>query len=170
MTSRLLSKIFAASAMALALSATGAAHAATYEVTFSGAIVSGDFLATTTGSTVTGISGWVTDSEVGAGTFNITGLSSFGSADQLLSSSAPFVDYAGVSFATAGGGDYNFANAGGGQLFLVSSVLDPQGVYQTQGLTQIHPTVTAVPEPANAALLLAGVLGLAVMSRRRSAR
>ena len=169
MTSRFLSKLFGAGAMSLALMAAGSAHAAAYEISFTGATASGDIFATTTGTTVTGISGWVIDADAGAGTFNITGLSPFASADQQFSPTFPFVDYSGLSFSTAGGGDYNFASVGGA-LWLVSSVGDPAGIEQTQGVTLINPTVTAVPEPANAALLLAGVLGLGVMARRRSVR
>ena len=80
------------------------------------------------------------------------------------------MDFSGLSFSTIGGGDFNFADAGGGTLYLVSSVLDPQGVFQEQGLTQIHPSVSAVPEPGNVALLLSGVFGLAAVARRRAAR
>ncbi len=166
MTNRF-STILAASAAALALFATGAAQASSYEVTFADGPVAGDFIATMTGSQVTGISGWITDSQIGAGIFTITGLDSFASADQLLTGSAPYVDYSGLSFATAGGGNFNFASAGGVD-YLVSSQLDPQGVFQEQGVTAINPTVSAVPEPANAALLLAGVLGLGTIARRRA--
>lgn len=169
MTSRSLSKLLAAGAMSLALTAAGAAHAATYEISFTGAVASGDIFATTTGTIVTGISGWVVDSDAGAGTFGITGLSPYAGADQHFSATFPFVDYAGLSFSTASGGDYNFA-AVGTALYLVSSVGDPAGVEQAQGVTLINPTVTAVPEPANAALLLAGILGLATMWRRRTVR
>ena len=75
MTSRFLSKLLATGGMTLALVGAGAAHAATYELQFTGTNVSGDIFATTTGTTVTGISGFVTDSEVAAGSFAITGLS-----------------------------------------------------------------------------------------------
>src|ERR1700742_989030 len=57
MTSRSLSKLLAAGATSLALAA-GSAHAATYELTFTGTDVSGDIFATTTGTDVTSISGW----------------------------------------------------------------------------------------------------------------
>jgi hypothetical protein len=49
-----------------------------------------------------------------------------------------------------------------------SSLLEPSGVFQEQGLTAINATFTEVPEPANSALLLAGVLGLFAMARRRA--
>ena len=164
---RAISRTLAVGAAALALSVAGVAHAATYEIAFSGPVASGDFFATTTGSTVTGISGWVSDSDAGAGMFTITGLSPYAGADQQFSPAFPYVDYAGLSFSTNTGGDYNFATVGG-NLWFVSSIGDPAGVEQTQGVTLITPTVTAVPEPANAALLLAGVLGLGVMARRRA--
>ena len=163
------SKILAAGAAALALAATGAAHAGAYEITFTDGPVAGDFIATTTGTLVTGISGWVTDSDIGAGTFAITGLSTFASADQQLLASAPYVDYFGLSFSTVSGGDFNFATADG-TVYLVSSVLDPQGIFQPQGLTALNPTVTAVPEPASIGMLLAGVGMFGVMASRRRAR
>ncbi len=169
MTSRFLSKLLATGATSLTLAAAGSAHAATYEISFAGTVASGDIFATTTGSTVTGISGWVVDSDAGAGTFNITGLSPYASADQQFSPTFPYVDYSGLSFSTLGGGNYNFATVSG-NLWLVSSVGDPAGVEQTQGVTVINPTVTVVPEPANAALLLAGLLSLGVMARRRATR
>lgn len=166
---RSISSTIAAGAAALALTTAGVAQAATYEISFTGTTASGDIFATTTGSTVTGIAGWVIDADAGAGTFAITGLSPYASADEQFSPTFPYVDYSGLSFSTVGGGDYNFASVGAA-LWLVSSVGDPAGVEQVQGVTLIHPTVTAVPEPMNLSLFLAGVLGLSVVSRRRSAR
>jgi hypothetical protein len=168
MTSRFLSRLLGAGATSLALVAAGSAHAATYEITFSGTIASGDIFATTTGSTVTGISGWVVDTDAGAGTFDITGLSPYASADQQFSPTFPFADYSGVSFSTAGGGDYNFASIGS-SMYLVSQVGDPQGIEQVQGVTLINPTVTAVPEPGSITMMLAGALGLFGLTRRRGA-
>ncbi len=162
-------KILAAGAAALALS--GAAHAGTYELTFTGTAISGDIFATTTGNAVTSISGWVTDSEVGAGTFTITGLSPYAGSDNTFSPSSPYVTFGGLSFSTVAGGDYNLANLDGGSDFvLLSSVLNPGGGIQVQGLTNITLGVSAVPEPASLALMLAGIVGLAGVTRRRAAR
>ena len=150
--------------------AAGAAHATTYEVKFSDGPVAGDFLATAPAGVVTSISGWVSDSELGAGSFAITGLSGYASADQQLSGTFPYVDFSGLAFSTGTGGDFSFADAGGGQLYLVSSTLDPAGVVQAQGNYLINPTVTAVPEPASLGLLVAGLGMIGVVSSRRRAR
>jgi hypothetical protein len=173
MTIRHLPKIFAAGAVALALSMAGAAHAAEYELTFTGTNIAGDVFATTSGTNATAISGWVSDSEVGAGVFTITGLSPYAGSDNTFNPASPYVDFAGVSFSTASGGDYNLANIGSSgapQLVLLSSVLDPGGYVQTAGMTDVALTVTAVPEPGNLALMLAGALGLFGLTRRRGAR
>ena len=172
MTSRSMSKLLAAGAMSLALTAAGSAHAATYELTFTGTDVSGDVFATTNGSNVTAIWGSVTDSDVGPGTFAITGLSSYAGSDNTFSASSPYVTYGGLSFTTTtDGGAYNLANLDGASDYvLLSSVLNPGGGVQEVGLTNITFGVSAVPEPANLALMMAGLLGLAVVSRRRAAR
>ena len=171
MTSRVLSKLMTAGAMTLALATAGAAHAATYELQFTGTDVSGDVFATTSGTTVTGISGFVTDSEVGAGSFAITGLSPYAGSDNTFTAGGPHVTFGGLSFSTIAGGDYNLANLDGQDGFvLLSSVLNPGGGIQVQGLTDIGLTVTAVPEPANLALMLAGIVGLVGVTRRRAAR
>ena len=163
------SKILATGVAALALS--GAARADTYELTFTGTDVSGDIFATTTGNAVTGISGWVTDSEVGAGTFAVTGLSPYASSDNTFSASNPYVTFGGLSFSTIAGGDYNLANLDGASDFvLLSSVLNPGGNVQTVGMTSIAFDVSAVPEPANMALMLAGLGLVGVMASRRQRR
>ena len=123
------SRLFASATVAMALSLAGAAQAAEYELQFIGADVSGDVLANTSGANVTSISGWVSDSEVGAGTFSITGLSPYAASDNAFSATSPYVDFGGLSFATATGGSYNLADigsAGASQLVLLSSVLDPR--------------------------------------------
>ncbi len=172
MTMPSLSRFLATSAVAAALSVASAAHAAQYELKFTGTDVSGDVLANTSGSNVTSISGWVMDSEVASGTFAITGLSAYASSDNTFAATSPHVDFGGLSFTTAIGGDYNLANIGGSdspQLVLLSSVLNPGGFVQSTGLTDIGLTVIAVPEPATVALMLAATLGLFGLRRRRQA-
>ena len=172
MTMSSLIRLFAASAVAAALSIAGAARAAQYELEFTGTDVSGDFFANTSGQDVSSISGWVMDSEVAAGTFTITGLSAYAASDNTFTTASPYVDFGGLSFTTATGGDYNLANIGSAdapQLVLLSSVLDPGGGVQTAGLTDIGLTVIAVPEPSTVALMLAAALGLLGLRRRREA-
>lgn len=174
MTSRFLSKLFASGAVALALSATGVAQAAEYELKFFGSDVSGDIFATTSGSNVTAISGTVSDSDVGSGPFAILGLSSYAASDNTLTAGSPYVTLGGLSFSTIGGGSYNLANLDGyeglsGFTFL-SSVLNPGGGVSPVGMTSISLTVTAVPEPASMALLLAGLGMIGVMTSRRRSR
>lgn len=172
MTSRFMSKLLGAAAAALALAA-GSANAATYELQFTGTDVSGDVFAQTTGSNVTAIWGSVSDSDVGPASFAITGLSPYASSDNTLSASSPHVTFGGLSFSTAGGGDYNLADLGGygGYSYvLLSSMLNPGGGVQSVGMTAVTLEVSAVSEPANMMLMLAGVVGLAGLARRRAAR
>lgn len=173
MRSRFSTKFIVASAVALALLQVGVAQAAQYELTFTGTNIAGDVFATTAGTNVTAVSGWVTDSEVGAGTFDITGLSPYAAADNTFSSVSPYVDFGGLSFATAAGGDYNLANVGSAsasELVLLSSVRNPGGGVQAVGMTDISLRVTAVPEPASMSLLLAGLGVVGVMASRRRSR
>ena len=167
-------KILLAGAAALAL--TTAAQAATYELTFTGDGVSGDVFATTSGTgdiqTVTGVSGWVRDAEVGPDAFAITSLTGYAAATNLFYMTSPFVDYGGLSFATVTGGEFNLGLGGTGptQQVLNASVIDPVGYVGRDGSTNIVMTAIAVPEPGNLALMAAGVMGLIGMTRRRGAR
>ena len=123
-----------------------------------------------TGTNITGITGTITDSDIASGHFDITGLSGFASADNQFNPTAPYVDFSGISFSTGTHGDFNFADAGGGNLVLVSSILNPGGTLDgpVTELSRVEVTATsAVPEPANAAFLLAGLGMMGVMVKRR---
>jgi len=165
------SKICLAGVTALALA--GTAHAGTFELNFIGADGAGDVFITTSGSSVTAASGWLSDSEVGAGQFTVTGLSGYASADNAFSASSPYITLSGLSFLTTAGA-FNLANMEGYGNYhgfgLLSAALDPVGAGVAHPIESVELTVTAVPEPGNLALMLAGAVGLLGMTRRRAAR
>ena len=171
MTSRFLSKLLSAGAMSAVLAA-GAAHAATYELHFTGTDISGDLLAQTNASDViTSITGSFVDTALSASPYTLAGTSGYASADNLLVGTPSYVTFSGISFSTSAGdgNDFNLFDNGGGNYFLLAQSNDSGGgTYD--GMPQVALSVTAVPEPANMALMVAGLLGLAVVSRRRAAR
>jgi len=168
-----------AGAAVLSIAFAASAQAKVYDFSFTGTDVSGSGVITTADasatSAVTSITGAVYDSDVGVGGFDITGLSSYAGADNLLyPTAAPYVDFGGVSFTTNGGGDYNFGLGGSGPLGLIlnSSVFNPGGYpVSAPGSVDISLNVAAVPEPATWAMMLMGFAGLgaAVRSRRGQA-
>lgn len=166
-----ISKITLAGAAALALA--GAAHAGTFELNFIGTAGAGDVFITTSGTNVTAATGWIDDSEVGSGPFAVTGLSGYASADNAFTAGSPYITLNGLSFATTGGG-FNLANLEGYGNYhgygLLSAELDPAGSGNAHPIENVALTVSAVPEPGNVSLLLAGVFCLAGIARRRSAR
>jgi hypothetical protein len=163
--------MFAAGLAALALTAAGSARAEMFEFQFTGNGVTGDIFANAVseGAPITSISGSLTDANVGAGTFTVTGLSSYASADNQLGATSPWVTYSGLSFTTDTGGSFNlFDNNGTYQL--LTSLLNAGGYADATGSTNLQMTVSVVPEPGALALMAAGLLGLFGVSRRRSPR
>jgi hypothetical protein len=172
MTSRFLSKLLAAGAMSLALTAAGSAHAGTYELHFTGTDISGDLVALTNASDViTSLSGSFTDTALSPAAYTLTGISGYAAADNHLVATPSFVTYSGLSFSTSAGAgnDFNLFDNGGGNYFLLAQSNDPGGAAYA-GMPQLSFSVTAVPEPSNLALLLAGLLGFIGVTRRRSVR
>ncbi len=142
------------------------AHATVFDFSFDDGADSGSgqFVATAGPSiyTVTGITGTVDGSA-------ITGLSTYGVADQLLYEPAPYVDHRGIAFSAASGLDYNlFTTAGVNELCA-------SNVYASCGGSDGVPTAfsvtfaSGVPEPAAWALMLVGFggLGAALRSARK---
>lgn len=176
MTIRVLSKTFAAGALALALSVIGSAQAAEFEFKFTGTNVQGDVVATTSSDgsqqAVISIRGWLTDSEVGSGAFTVTGLSSYAGADNFVYLASPYVDFGGLSFTTDTGGAFNLGLGGSNATGLVlnAQTLNAGGYPGQVGSTNVDMTATAVPEPSSIALFAAGLLGLIGVKRRRQAR
>ena len=165
------SKIYLAGAAALVLA--GTAHADTFELTFTGAAGAGDVFITTSGSNVTAASGWLADSDLGVGNFAVTGLTHYAGADNTFSANSPYITLGGLSFATTAG-DFNLANLEGYGSYhgygLLSAALDPGGSGAGHPIESVALAVTAVPEPASFALMLAGAMGLFGLTRRRAAR
>jgi hypothetical protein len=146
-------------AIALAFLATSAQAAVfNFTIVSTNGDATGEF--TTTGGpstfTVTGVTGVVDGSD-------ITGLSSYGGADNTLFMPAPFADRNGIAFSAASGLDYNiFENSPGVYGFCSSAVeTSCTGTEANNAPEPEEFTVTSagspVPEPATWALMLLGV-------------
>lgn len=120
------------------------------------------------------------ESTSGGSVFELTGVSGYASADNLVTSSDPFVDFDGISFSELGvAGPANGLMAAI-NIFLAGSS-DPREALlssseNTSGFPDgLHPGVisgdftTTVPEPATWAMMLTGFGGLGAMLRRRRA-
>ena len=172
MTSRFLSKLLAGGATSLALTAAGSAHAGTYELHFTGTDIVGSFVAMTDAShLITSITGSFTDTDLSPSAFSLTGTSPYAAADNRLSPTPSYVSFSGISFTTSAGAgnDFNLFDNGGGNYYLLPQSIDPGGTTYA-GMPKLNLSVTAVPEPANLVLMLAGALGLVGLTRRRGAR
>ncbi len=152
------------------LGSVPAAQAAVWDFSYSGGgySASGVFTTGNTGSpyTVTGITGT-------ADGYAITGLTSYGAADQLLyypPTGGFYADNAGISFENADGVQYNITNYPTTVAnFINISTLDPGGGGCCS--VAIDMTVTQVPEPSTWAMMGLGfaALGLAALRGGRRA-
>jgi len=95
---------------------------------------------------------------------NITGLSNWVGADNILHTTGAPMSWDGISFTTAGGAEWNLydnTNISGGTLTAV----------QRDGFSSdIVMSVTAVPEPESYALMLVGLGMVCAIVRRRKAK
>jgi hypothetical protein len=161
------------------------AHA-DYFFTLSGPGVSGNIDISTSGTgpnyTVTGVTGSIMDSEVGAGTFTIVGgspgLSSYAGSDNILyvppqntqgNTTAAYVDFGGISFNTTTAGlAFNIggnAQSGPFQYVLNDSINNPVGYPGVYGSVLIN--VSPVPEPTTWAMMIIGFFGVGFLAYRR---
>jgi hypothetical protein len=154
--------------LAAALTMGSAARAATvlYDFVFTGASnsntgdFSGQFTVDTATNRIVGITG------AGARIGSITALlppGSIGGNDNAFSPTAPYVTSSGVSFTTSALGDVNLYFGD----FLSSYLTLVRPTPNTLGSLSVTPA--SVPAPASAALLVAGLAGLAAFRRRRPA-
>ena len=166
----LMKSAFSAAAIFLGVMAAVPAHAVTFDFSVAGVgvpgdIASGQFTATQSSAGVYSVSGV-------SGTFDgsaITGISSYAGADnQLFFPSQPYVDFAGISFTTAGLGAINlFSNSG---YFEVKSTIDLVGYYfngSPISLTVSGIGVSAAPLPSTFSLFLGGLAAFALLGWRR---
>lgn len=164
-------RLRAGAALAAAmLLAAAAAHAGTFEISYSSAInpaaISGDVFVTTMDTPLGGPAVALSINGERNGV-PVTMLSAYAGSDQLLYSASPLVDFNGISFSTATAGDFNlFSN--GGSYYEVSSAVDPSGY--PWNATPINLTVSAVPEPASIALFGVGLLALCALAYGRRRR
>ena len=168
---RWLSRISGAAILSVALATS--ANANTYDFSFSGLGVSGsgEFITASVSSpfAVTGVSGTISDSQIGPGAFAITGLSSYASADNLLYyPTQPYVDFGGISFTTNGGGDFNIGN--GPPYAIVSSILNPGGYFPNGAYTTISLQVSQTPLPPAWTMMLIGIAGVGFAAYRRKSK
>jgi hypothetical protein len=162
-------------AAVLSAGSVASAHANVYDFSFFGKNVSGSGVITTgnTGSpyAATGVTGTIFDSEVGPGPFTITTLSGYAAADNLVYfPTQPFVDFGGLSFFTATGGQFNLGLGGGGPYGYVlnASVVNPIGYANVPGSTDITLSVSQTPLPPAWTMMLIGFAGLGCMLYRKT--
>ena len=159
-------QIIAASAIALAAMGVNAASAKVWDFSFSSTLANGagQFVTGDAGSpyTVTGISGLVDGS-------NITGLSSYAGASQLLFTSTPNFDVGGISFGAVNGISYNLTDYPDGTDRITTSAVDAGGVGTPTPVALTSFSVSAVPEPATWALFFLGfgAIGWTMRGERR---
>ena len=115
---------------------------------------------------ILGISGTISDFQIDYGTtLNITGLSNYASADNLLYyPTQPYIDFSGISFVTLGGGSFNIGN--GPPYAIVSSILNPGGYFPSGPYTTINLQISQTPLPPAWTMMLIGLAGFGFAAYR----
>ena len=135
-------------------STSAMAFTATLQLTASDTPAGGPFA-------VTGVTGEITYLGLSAADGVVTGLGNYAFADNLVYLHNPFLDTDGLSVDIAGGEFFTFyPDFTPGQA--------PYGEISPSISTYGDATLTAVPEPATAAILGAGLFGAAILRRRRN--
>jgi hypothetical protein len=115
---------------------------------------------------ITSITGEV--SGPSGGPFSVSDINtSYGSPDNLLAASTPYLDFAGLAVDTAGGPSYNFYFQGGSYT-VINTVSNPVGTgtgNASTGTATFTPVVPT-PEPGTLLMLASGLIGVAVTRRR----
>jgi hypothetical protein len=142
------------------------ANASTINISFSAGsgIITGTAELTLSGTTVTGITGSITDTDINSSPEAITGLASYAGDDQIFNENTyPYVDFAGLSFATPLS-DFNIGYAP--PLAIAISVNNPNGyVTGAPGLYDLD-SLTVPDGGTTLALLGLAIAGLAGLRRK----
>ena len=159
--------ILASFAVIASLAIPAAAHANTFDFSYSGTGVVGSGTLTTSNTaingyyTITGITGTQDGLKM-----TLLGANTFGGNDNLVSATGPYLDVHGFSF-VSGGLDFNIYASGSQDRECLLCTGHPSCDGEAIQLT-IDPVVAHAPEPGSLALFGTGLLGAVGMVRRRA--
>ena len=150
------------------------APAGNYNFNFTSANYNGSGALTVNGSgTVTNMTGSVNDNGTLTGIINVVAPGTYGSNDNSLLASAPYLDLYGLSFNLLDGNTFNLFTYYDGNNYETNFTVNPSGTDANFSSTSQQLTtfsVAAVPEPETWATMLLGfgAIGMAMRTRRRN--